>query len=49
MKEILTEDLEDIAAFEDSAKEPLISYEEMIKRLKIDKAENTKGEHSGCK
>jgi plasmid stability protein len=30
----LTEDAEDLAAFEDRANEPLISYEEMVKRLK---------------
>ena len=30
----LTEDAEDIGAFEDRADEPLVSYEEMIKRLK---------------
>ena len=36
IKESLAEDAEDIAAFEDRAKEPLISYEVMIKRLKKD-------------
>jgi hypothetical protein len=36
IKESLTEDAEDIAAFEERAKEPLISYETMIKRLKKD-------------
>ena len=34
IKESLAEDVEDIAAFEKRAKEPLISYEAMIKRLK---------------
>ena len=43
MEEALTEDAGDIAAFEDRAGEPLISYEEMVKRLKIDKAKNPKG------
>ena len=32
----LVEDVEDIAAFEERDKEPLISYEEMIKKLKKD-------------
>ena len=36
IKESLSEDAEDIAAFEERAKEPLISYETMIKRLKKD-------------
>jgi len=36
IKESLAEDAEDIAAFEVRAKEPLISYEAMIKRLKKD-------------
>ena len=36
VKEALAEDVEDIAAFEDRVKEPLISYEEMVKRLKKD-------------
>ncbi len=36
IKEALAEDAEDIAAFEERAKEPLISYEEMVKRLKRD-------------
>jgi predicted transcriptional regulator len=34
IKESLAEDAEDIAAFDERAKEPLISYESMIKRLK---------------
>jgi hypothetical protein len=34
IKEALAEDADDIAAFEERAKEPLISYEVMIKRLK---------------
>ncbi|NLU41668.1 MAG: CopG family transcriptional regulator [Firmicutes bacterium] len=32
----LTEDAEDIAAFAERVSEPLISYDEMIKRLKND-------------
>jgi post-segregation antitoxin (ccd killing protein) len=30
----LAEDAEDIAAFEERVREPLISYDEMVKRLK---------------
>ena len=36
IKESLAEDAEDIAAFDERAKEPLINYEAMIKRLKKD-------------
>ncbi len=36
VRECLSEDAEDIEAFEDRAKEPLISYDEMLKRLKKD-------------
>ncbi len=36
IKESLAEDAEDIAAFAERAKEPLISYEVIIKRLKRD-------------
>lgn len=36
VKESLAEDAEDIAAFEETANEPLISYDEMVKRLKRD-------------
>jgi hypothetical protein len=36
VKEMLSEDAEDIAAFEERVKEPLISYDEMVKRLKRD-------------
>ena len=36
VKEALAEDAEDISAFEERANEPLISYSEMIKRLKND-------------
>ena len=36
IKESLAEDAEDIAAFEERVREPLISYETMIKRLKND-------------
>ena len=36
VKESLAEDAEDLAAFDARVKEPLISYEEMVKRLKRD-------------
>ena len=36
VKEALAEDAEDISAFEEREKEPLISYYEMVKRLKKD-------------
>ncbi len=36
IKEALAEDAEDIAAFEGRAREPLIRYDEMVKRLKRD-------------
>ncbi len=36
LKEALAEDAEDLEAFEKRADEPLISYEEMVKRLKKD-------------
>jgi predicted DNA-binding protein len=36
IREALSEDAEDLAAFEERADEPLISYDEMIKRLKKD-------------
>ena len=36
VKEALAEDAEDLAAFDDRADEPLISYEQMVKRLKKD-------------
>jgi predicted transcriptional regulator len=36
IKESLAEDAEDIAAFAERAKEPLISYEVMITKLKKD-------------
>jgi len=36
VKAALAEDAEDITAFEVRDKEPLISYEEMVKRLKRD-------------
>jgi len=36
VKESLAEDAEDLAAFEDRANEPLLSYDEMVKRLKKD-------------
>jgi hypothetical protein len=34
VKEALAEDAEDLAAFESRRAEPLISYDEMVKRLK---------------
>ena len=36
VKQALVEDAEDLAAFDERADEPLISYEQMIKRLKKD-------------
>ena len=36
IKESLSEDAEDLEAFEQRAHEPVISYEQMIKRLKKD-------------
>ena len=36
VREALLEDAEDLAAFEERVKEPLVSYEEMVKRLKKD-------------
>jgi hypothetical protein len=36
VREAISEDAEDIAAFEERAGEPLISYDEMVKRLKRD-------------
>jgi hypothetical protein len=36
VKGALSEDAEDIAAFEERTNEPLISYSEMLKRLKKD-------------
>jgi len=36
VKEALAEDAEDLAAFDERADEPLISYEHMVKRLKKD-------------
>ncbi len=36
VREALAEDAEDIAAFEERAGERLISYDEMVKRLKRD-------------
>ena len=36
VKEALAEDAEDLAAFDERADEPLISYEEMVKRLRND-------------
>ena len=36
VKEILAEDAEDISAYEERANEPLISFPEMVKRLKKD-------------
>jgi predicted transcriptional regulator len=36
IKESLSEDAEDILAFEVREKEPLVSYEDLVKRLKKD-------------
>ncbi|MBW1727340.1 MAG: CopG family transcriptional regulator [Deltaproteobacteria bacterium] len=36
VREALAEDAEDLAAFDERADEPLISYDEMVKRLKKD-------------
>jgi hypothetical protein len=36
VREALSEDAEDIGAFEERVGEPLISYDEMIKRLRKD-------------
>ena len=36
IRESMAEDAEDLAAFDDRADEPLISYDEMVKRLKKD-------------
>jgi hypothetical protein len=36
VREALAEDAEDLAAFDERADEPLISYDEMIKRQKKD-------------
>lgn len=36
VRQSLMEDAEDLAAFEERVSEPLVSYEEMVKRLKAD-------------
>ena len=36
IKEALTEDVDDISAFEERIGEPLIAYDEMVKRLRLD-------------
>ena len=36
VREALAEDAEDLAAFEQRADDPLVSYDEMVKRLKTD-------------
>ena len=36
VREALAEDAEDLAAFESRVNEPLISYDEMVKKLKKD-------------
>ncbi len=36
VREALAEDAEDLAAFEERKAEPLISYDEMVKKLKKD-------------
>ena len=36
VREAIAEDADDLAAFEDRANEPLLSYDAMVKRLKRD-------------
>ena len=36
VRQSLSEDAEDIMAFQERVKEPLVSYDEMVKRLKKD-------------
>jgi hypothetical protein len=36
IRESISEDADDLAAFDERADEPLISYDEMVKRLKKD-------------
>jgi len=36
IRESIAEDADDLAAFDERADEPLISYDEMVKRLKKD-------------
>ena len=36
VRETMADDAEDLAAFDERAHEPLISYEEMVRRLKKD-------------
>ena len=36
VREALAEDAEDLAVFDERVKEPLLSYDEMLKRLKKD-------------
>ena len=36
LKESLAEDAEDLAAFDERADEPLIGYEQMVKKLRKD-------------
>ena len=36
VREALAEDAEDLAAFEDRASDPLLTYDAMVKRLKKD-------------
>jgi hypothetical protein len=36
VREALSEDAEDLAAFDKRKREPLVSYDEMVKRLKRD-------------
>jgi len=36
VREALSEDAEDLAAFDERQHEPLISYDQMVKRLKAD-------------
>ncbi|OQY13681.1 MAG: CopG family transcriptional regulator [Desulfobacteraceae bacterium 4572_19] len=36
LREALSEDAEDLAVFDERSSEPLVSYEQMVKRLKQD-------------
>ena len=36
LKEVLAEDVEDLTAFDERADEPLVGYEQMVKKLKKD-------------
>lgn len=36
LKEVLSEDVEDLLSFDERADEPLVGYEQMVKKLKKD-------------